>query len=202
MKTIKKSIFPAAITLLCVALSFVISCKSGTHSDDTTDTTGTAMNTIKVDTVATDTVKADNTTVDNTSSMSNPPKKKGTATVQEPIPEVTEVIKEDENKVYAHAEVNPIFPGGQSTLDGYIQDNIKYPASAMENGIEGKVVIQFIINENGEVEGATVLSKPLGYGIEEEALRVVNDMPIWIPGKVKGKKVKVYRQLPIVFALQ
>jgi protein TonB len=204
MKTIRKTIFQsAAITILCIALSFIISCKSGTHSEDMTDTTAAMdMNTMKTDTMVLDTMKVDTMKAGNTQSMSKLPKKKGTAIVQEPIAEVTEVVKEDENKVYAHAEVNPIFPGGQAVLDEYIKDNIKYPASAMENGIEGKVVIQFIVNENGGISGTTVLTKPLGYGIEEEAIRVVNNMPVWIPGKVNGKKVKTYRQLPIVFALE
>ena len=199
MKTIKKSIFgTAAITMLCIALSFIISCKSGTHSDDMTDTTVTSdMNNMKADTVMADTMKTDNT-----QAMNKLPKKKGTAMVNEPILEETGEIQVDENKVYNHAEVAPGFPGGQSALDDYIKDNIKYPSRAMENGIEGKVLIKFVVDENGHISGATVLSKPLDYGIEEEALRVVNEMPTWTPGKIKGKNVKTYRLLPIIFTLE
>ena len=204
MKTKRKSIFrTTAVTIMCIALSYIISCKSGTRSDDMTDTTGTgAIDKMKADSIKADSMKAASMKTDTMKPESKPTKKKGIATVSEPIPEVTEEIKEDKNKVYNHAEVDPVFPGGQSALDDYIKDNIKYPAPAMENEIEGKVLIQFIVDENGNVTGTTVLSKPLGYGIEQEAMRVVSNMPQWTPGKVKGKNVKTYRLLPITFTLQ
>lgn len=196
MKTVKKSTFRlTAIALLCIASSLITSCNSDTHSDNAdilTDTT----NTMKVDSVIADTSNAASL-----NPVSKPPKK-GVAMLSEPAAEETGEIIMDKDKVYTHAEVPPVFPGGQSALDDYIKDNIKYPSAAKESGIEGKVAVQFIVDENGHVYGTKVVSKPLGYGIEEEATKVINNMPQWTPGKIKGKSVKTYRVLPIIFSLQ
>ncbi|MBK6482231.1 MAG: energy transducer TonB [Chitinophagales bacterium] len=197
MKAKRNSIFRvAAVAMLCSASSLITSCNSDTHSDNADTTLTDTMNTMNVDSVMADTVNAAGL------NPASKPAKKGVAMVSEPIPEETGEIKLDKDKVYNYAEVPPVFPGGQSALDDYIKDNIKYPSSAMESGIEGKVSVQFIVDENGHVYGTKVLSKPLGYGIEEEAMKVVNNMPQWTPGKVKGKSVKTYRVLPISFTLQ
>lgn len=99
------------------------------------------------------------------------------------------------------AEVMPEFPGGMAALLAYIQKNLRYPALAREDGIEGKVVIRFIVNTLGEIEGAKV-ERAVGGGCDKEALRVVNGMPKWKPGKQNGHNVKVYYTLPITFKLQ
>jgi protein TonB len=105
------------------------------------------------------------------------------------------------NEPRISADVMPEFPGGMAALLAYIQKNLHYPAIAREEGIEGKVVIRFIVNALGEIEGAKVM-KNIGGGCDKEALRVVNAMPKWKPGKQNGHNVKVYYTLPITFKLQ
>jgi protein TonB len=105
------------------------------------------------------------------------------------------------DKPVTFAEVMPEFPGGMAALLAFVQKNLRYPAMAREEGIEGKVVISFIVNAFGEIEGAKVM-KNIGGGCDKEALRVVNAMPKWKPGKQNGHNVKVYYTLPITFKLQ
>jgi protein TonB len=105
------------------------------------------------------------------------------------------------DKPRTFAEVMPEFPGGMAALLAFIQKNLHYPAIAREEGIEGKVVISFIVNAVGEIEGAKVV-RNIGSGCDKEALRVVNAMPKWKPGRQNGHNVKVYYTLPITFKLQ
>ena len=110
-------------------------------------------------------------------------------------------IAEDTDKtVHTVVEQMPEFPGGTAELLKYISQNIKYPAVAAENGIQGRVTLKFVINKNGEVGQITVISgvDPL---LDKEAIRVVSTMPKWIPGKQNGKAVSVYFNLPVVFRL-
>ena len=83
----------------------------------------------------------------------------------------------------------------------FVYKNIKYPAIAREKGIEGTVVIRFIISEEGKVINPIIVRK-IGEGCEEEALRVVKRMPNWIPAKQDGKRVKAYFNLPVKFRLE
>jgi len=94
----------------------------------------------------------------------------------------------------------PEFPGGDKAMFKYIADNINYPKEALKHKIEGRVTIQFVIDEEGNVVDAKVL-KGIGYGCDEEALRVVNSMPKWKPGKQRGDNVRVRFVLPIRFVL-
>ena len=86
-------------------------------------------------------------------------------------------------------------------MASFLHKNLKYPTMAISENISGRVVVNFIIDETGNVEKATIL-KGIGYGCDEEALRVIKLMPKWNPGMVKGKPVKVSFSLPIVFRLQ
>ena len=95
----------------------------------------------------------------------------------------------------------PNFFGGEDALLTYLSENIKYPEIARENGIEGTVYIEFIINRQGFAEKATV-KRGIYAACNEEAYRVINQMPRWIPGRVDGKLVKVKYTLPIKFKLQ
>jgi protein TonB len=97
-------------------------------------------------------------------------------------------------------DVPPEYPGGMAALLEYLQRNIRYPNEARENQIQGRVVVRFIVNKEGKIEGAEV-QKGIGYGCDKEALRVVNAMKTWKPGQVKGKTVKAYYTLPITFRL-
>lgn len=93
------------------------------------------------------------------------------------------------------------FPGGETALRKFLADNIRYPTLAQENGIQGKVVIEFIIGKDGGVYDIQV-SRSVEESLDKEALRVVNLMPKWIPGKKNGKTVKVKYFLPIMFRFQ
>lgn len=97
-----------------------------------------------------------------------------------------------------YAEVMPAFPGD---IYQYLGNNTHYPAMAKENGIEGKVVVQFVVNEDGSISGTKVL-RHVGGGCDDEALRVVSSMPAWKPGMQNGQPVKVYYTLPITFKLR
>jgi protein TonB len=85
-------------------------------------------------------------------------------------------------------------------LNGYLNRTLKYPEMARANNIEGRVIIKFVVNEDGSVSDAVVM-RGIGGGCDEEALRVVRAMPKWKPGRQNGIAVKVYFNLPIVFKL-
>jgi protein TonB len=112
-------------------------------------------------------------------------------TVTPPVPKVPDAP-------IGYAEQMPEFVGNMSE---FLQRNLNYPAAAKEAGITGSVVIQFVVNEDGEISNAKVL-RGIGGGCNEEAIRVVKSMPKWKPGKQNGRAVKVYYTLPIRFVLQ
>lgn len=115
---------------------------------------------------------------------------------------VQEAPKEDDdNKVFDMVESMPTFPGGQTELLSWIGSHLKYPTIAAENGIEGRVIVQFVVGKNGAVRDATIM-RALNPACDKEALRVVMAMPHWIPGKQNGKEVSVKYTLPITFKLQ
>ena len=97
-------------------------------------------------------------------------------------------------------EVLPSFPGGLSALNRFIQREQQYPDIARENGIKGKVYLQFTVSEQGKLEDVKVL-RGIGYGCDEEALRLLSIMPDWIPGRHSGRVVPVLYTLPITFRL-
>ena len=114
------------------------------------------------------------------------------------------LIKKDKylnEKIYSMADKMPQFPGGENELLNYIGHNLIYPKIAQQNGIQGKVIIRFIVNKTGKVEKAEIV-KSLDPECDKEALRVINKLPHFIPGEVKGKKVAVYYTLPITFKLE
>ena len=88
-------------------------------------------------------------------------------------------------------------------IQAYLQRNLHYPDSAQKKGIEGRVVVKFIVLENGAIDSVSILKgKGIGGGCDEEAVRVVKNMPPWKPGKDHGKPVKVHLTLPIQFKLK
>ncbi|HJW31075.1 MAG TPA: TonB family protein [Saprospiraceae bacterium] len=116
-----------------------------------------------------------------------------------PAPPVLEEPKEEEP--FTYVEQMPTFPDGQEAMYKYIYDRIKYPAIARENGISGQVIVQFVVSKDGDIKNAKVM-RGIGGGCNEEALRVVNEMPKWKPGKHNGRAVPVTFTLPIKFVLQ
>ncbi len=98
-------------------------------------------------------------------------------------------------------EFMPEFPGGEAALMKYLSKNIRYPHMAQENGVQGKVFIQFVVNKDGSISEVKAVGANKGAGLEEEAIRVVSKMPSWKPGKQNGKAVTVIFNLPISFRL-
>ena len=119
-------------------------------------------------------------------------------TVVEAPSEVGEVV---EDKIFTFVEQQPSFPGGESELNKYIKKNLKYPPAALRNGLEGLVVVQFVVNREGEISDVAVVKK-LGGGTDEEAMRVVKMMPKFAPAKQNGRPVSFRYTLPVRFGLQ
>ena len=120
------------------------------------------------------------------------------------IADLQEVITQapvEEEKPYVHVEQMPQFPGGQQELLKFIADELKYPVIAQENGIEGMVVVQFVVKADGHVGDIKVV-RSLDPYCDKEAIRVVQALPQWVPGKQNGRNVPVYYTLPIRFKLQ
>lgn len=121
---------------------------------------------------------------------------KDIADLQEVITQTPEVQKEEP---YDMVEQMPQFPGGPAELLKYIAKNLKYPIIAQENGIQGKVILRFVVNAKGYVEDIKVL-RSLDPYCDKEAVRVVKSLPQWIPGKQNGRNVPVYYTCPIVLS--
>ena len=109
-------------------------------------------------------------------------------------------VEEAKPQIFTYVEQMPDFPGGQTELMKFLQKNLRYPPAARENGIEGRVVLQFVVDEQGNISDIQVL-RDIGGGCAEEAIRVVKSMPPWRAGKQNGNPVKVYFKLPVTFKL-
>jgi len=106
----------------------------------------------------------------------------------------------EEQEIFRVVENAPAFPGGDVARMKFLQDNIKYPPMAKESGIQGTVYITFVIERDGSVTDVQLL-RGIGGGCDEEAMRVVKNMPKWEPGKQRGKPVRVQFNMPIKFNL-
>ncbi|WP_150980544.1 energy transducer TonB [Heminiphilus faecis] len=107
----------------------------------------------------------------------------------------------EDNKVFTAVEQMPQFPGGDGALMKYIADHLKYPPVAMENNIQGRVVIQFVVTKTGKI-GEVKVARSKDPDLDKEAVRVVKTLPDFIPGKMNGQSVNVWYTLPITFKLQ
>ncbi|MDR3269875.1 MAG: energy transducer TonB [Tannerella sp.] len=124
------------------------------------------------------------------------------AQTQTYVPTVIEEVEEEaSNEIFVIVETMPEFPGGQAEMMAYINKSIKYPVVAAENGIQGRVTCSFVINKDGSIVDAEVV-RGIDAALDKEALRVINAMPKWQPGKQRGKPVRVKYNLPINFRLQ
>ena len=117
-------------------------------------------------------------------------------------PPKEEVKQEVTQKVFDAVEQMPSFPGGQGALLSYLSSHIKYPPIAEQNNIQGKAVVDFIVEPNGGVSGVGILRSAGDPSLDQEAVRVVASMPRWNPGKQNGQAVRVKYQVPITFRLQ
>jgi len=121
---------------------------------------------------------------------------------EEAPPPVVEEEEKPSTQIFTVVEQKPEFEGGVAALMKYVAENIKYPSIARETGIEGTVVVKFVVDEVGNVSQATAV-RGIGGGCDQEALRVVNTLSgKWKPGKQRGRPVKVWFTLPVKFKLQ
>lgn len=110
------------------------------------------------------------------------------------------IVAEKEPEIFVNVEQMPQFPGGQKALLEYLHKSVRYPQIALENGIQGKVVLKFVVNADGTVGDVTIL-RGIDRTLDEEAIRVVKAMPKWSPGRQNGKAVRVYYNVPIDFKI-
>ena len=109
--------------------------------------------------------------------------------------------KEEDSKVFDVVEQMPSFPGGQAALMQWLASNMSYPVIAAENGVQGRVIVQFVVEKDGSVSDVQVV-KSVDPSLDKEAKRVVSAMPRWIPGKQNGAAVRVKYTVPVTFKLQ
>lgn len=117
-----------------------------------------------------------------------------------PAPEPPKHVVE-ETKIFTVVEQMPMFPGGDAALMGYLRDNIHYPTVAAENGVQGRVVVGFVVERDGSITDVNIL-RSVDPSLDREAMRVVKSMPRWTPGKQNGSAVRVKYQVPVTFRLQ
>ena len=197
-----------------IAVTLLAACNNS-DSDTTTESTTTDTNSVmSIDTAVTipdttgrslqaDTNKADRTRVRDGAAAPNPAKKgmKGKVSVAAPAISKSATMEADNTGVYSNVEVVPAFPGGYRGLQDYFDKNLAYPEEASAEGVEGTVNVSFVVDETGKLSSPQVIGEKMGYGLEAEALRVVNKMPTWTPGKLKGRNVKTRFNLPVRFQL-
>lgn len=116
---------------------------------------------------------------------------------------VQEKPREEKKKeeVFTHVEQMPKFPGGDAELYKFISNNLNYPAMAIENNVQGRVVVQFVVTKDGSVGNVKVV-RSVDRDLDNEAIRVCKKLPKFIPGKQNGQPVNVWYTLPVTFKLQ
>lgn len=115
---------------------------------------------------------------------------------------IAEVKVEDEQPMsIAMVEQKPMFPGGEAAMYKFLSDNIVYPPAAAEEGVQGRVVVEFVVGKDGSIQNVHVV-RTRHPALDKEAVRVVKAMPKWVPGRNNGQPVKVTYTLPVTFRLQ
>lgn len=118
------------------------------------------------------------------------------------VEEVQEEVVEEEAIPFALVEEKPKFQGGDAnTFSAWVSKNLKYPEVAQENGVSGRVIVQFTVNPNGSVSDVKVL-RGVDPSLDKEAVRVIQSSPKWTPGKQRDRAVKVTYQFPVIFQLR
>ncbi len=110
------------------------------------------------------------------------------------------IVVNDSDRVYQVVEQMPEFPGGEQAMMNFIQKNLQYPILERENDIQGRVIIGFVVEEDGSLSNIQV-KRGVSIGIAKEAVRLIKSMPRFKPGRQSGKLVRVQYNLPIVFKL-
>lgn len=117
------------------------------------------------------------------------------------LPKVEDKEGPAEEEIFVVAEKMPSFPGGDAALLQFLGKNIKYPTMSQETGTQGRVIVQFIVDKDGTITNPVVVKSVDAY-LDKEALRVINTMPKWTPGKQRNQPVRVKYTLPVMFRLQ
>lgn len=108
--------------------------------------------------------------------------------------------KETNRKIYQTVEQMPRFPGGDTAMLKYIRENLRYPQAAIEKEIQGRVIVKLVVNTDGTLSDIYVI-KPLDPQCDQEAIRIIQSMPRWIPGRHNGVAVPVYYLVPVTFKI-
>ena len=111
------------------------------------------------------------------------------------------IEEEEDNVIFQVVEKMPSFPGGDAALFKFLGENVKYPVIAQENGVQGRVICQFVVNRDGSIVDVEVV-RSVDASLDKEAIRVIKSMPKWSPGQQRGKPVRVKYTLPVNFKLQ
>lgn len=120
-------------------------------------------------------------------------------TTHPPVAQSEEAARPETSPVvYLLADQMPAFTGGEAGFQQFMRDKAQYPEKALAQGISGKVHVWFVVDDKGRIRDAQVI-KGLGYGLDEEALRLVRIMPWWTPGTIRGKAVWVSYTMPVTF---
>ena len=107
----------------------------------------------------------------------------------------------EDNQIFEIVEQRPTFPGGDAALMAWLSQNIKYPVIAAENGVQGRVIVQFVVEKDGSITDVKV-AKSVDPSLDKEASRVIKSMPQWIAGRQNGSPVRVRFTVPVTFKLQ
>jgi len=181
----------AAVSMGALAACTDQGDKTSDRSPMITDTTATARSST-----------SEYTTKKASSSSTTVAKRKARTTISTPAANEDRMVRDKEG-VYNKAQVMPQFPGGQKALATYVNNHVEYPQQAIDNNTTGTVMVSFVVDERGKIKDAHVIGSQMPKdGLDQEALRVVNNMPDWRPGKVRGKNVKTRLELPINFQLE
>ena len=138
--------------------------------------------------------------IESTAAVSNVTFDKGTDDIAAPVATANNQITEETDVPFVIVEQMPQFPGGEAEMVKFIYKNLRYPPVATENGISGKVIVNFVVDKDGKITRIKVV-RGIGFGCDEEAVRVLSKMPAWSPGKQGGRAVLVSFTVPFVFKL-
>ena len=140
-------------------------------------------------------------TADSLASVKAAKKKKGRLTIAMAKADSAKMAK-DANGVYNRADKEPEFPGGEAALSAFINKNLTYPQTDIDNGTSGTVHVSFVVDEHGKVINPQAMDgQNLGNELVNQTLSVFSSMPAWTPGMVHGKKVKTRLEVPVTFEL-
>jgi protein TonB len=118
----------------------------------------------------------------------------------EPAAPYQDPPEEEQDSIYVKPDKMPQYRGGMDGLYRYLRENIRYPEKAAKKNIQGKVLVSFVVDKNGKIKQVKLVES-VDKALDKEALRVVSNMPRWIPGEKEGKKVNVRFTLPVIFNL-